>query len=83
MSCGASWFREPEALLDYWEQDHLEQDANDLLCVLHTWQSADPARSFAAGSLAEALGASVRGPSLCPAAAICISPSRMPATRPR
>ncbi|HAV06259.1 MAG TPA: homoserine acetyltransferase, partial [Pseudomonas sp.] len=37
-------------------QDHLEQDANDLLCVLHTWQSADPARSFAAGSLAEALG---------------------------
>ncbi|HCJ28285.1 MAG TPA: homoserine acetyltransferase [Pseudomonas sp.] len=31
-----------DALLDYWEEDHLEQDANDLLCVLGTWQSADP-----------------------------------------
>lgn len=42
-------------LLDFWERDHLEQDANDLLCVLHSWQSADPAGSFGGGSLAEAL----------------------------
>jgi len=49
-------FESLEALLDYWEQDHLEQDANDLLCVLNTWQSADPARSFGGGSLAGALG---------------------------
>jgi homoserine O-acetyltransferase len=33
-----------EALLAYWEDDHLQQDANDLLCVLDTWQSADPAK---------------------------------------
>ncbi|MCQ4261396.1 homoserine acetyltransferase [Stutzerimonas stutzeri] len=49
-------FASLEELLDYWERDHLEQDANDLLCVLHTWQSADPARSFGKDSLAEALG---------------------------
>jgi len=45
-----------EALLAWWEADHLAQDANDLLCVLDTWQSADPARDFAVASLAEALG---------------------------
>ncbi|MBE7375224.1 alpha/beta fold hydrolase [Pseudomonas lopnurensis] len=49
-------FASVEALLDYWERDHLEQDANDLLCVLDTWQCADPAHSFGGGSLAEALG---------------------------
>ncbi len=49
-------FESLEALLDYWVRDHLEQDANDLLCVLYSWQSADPARSFAVASLAEALG---------------------------
>lgn len=37
-------FRSLEALLQYWEEDHLQQDANDLLCVLDTWQSADPAK---------------------------------------
>lgn len=30
-----------EALLQYWEDDHLEQDANNLLCVLSTWQRGD------------------------------------------
>ncbi len=44
-----------EALLDYWEEDHLAQDANDLLCVLDTWQSADPARLSGFGSRDAAL----------------------------
>ena len=30
-----------EALLEYWENDHLAQDANDLLAMLHTWLHAD------------------------------------------
>ncbi|MEL0169463.1 MAG: alpha/beta fold hydrolase [Pseudomonadaceae bacterium] len=30
-----------EALLQYWEDDHLEQDANNLLSVLNTWQHGD------------------------------------------
>tara|TARA_B100000965_G_scaffold352971_1_gene328508 strand:+ start:1636 stop:2667 length:1032 start_codon:yes stop_codon:yes gene_type:complete len=30
-----------EALLQYWEDDHLEQDANNLLSVLNTWQQGD------------------------------------------
>lgn len=47
-------FSSLEALLDYWEEDHLAQDANDLLCVLDTWQSADPAR-LAKGDLGAAL----------------------------
>lgn len=34
-------FRTIEDLLDFWEQDHLAQDANDLLAVLDTWQSSD------------------------------------------
>ena len=48
-------FTSLDALLDYWEQDHLEQDANDLLCVLDTWQSADPSALPGFGSLDEAL----------------------------
>lgn len=44
------------ALLGYWEEDHLAQDANDLLCVLDSWQSADPAVTFGSGDLAAALG---------------------------
>jgi len=48
-------FPSVDALLDYWEQDHLEQDANDLLCVLATWQSADPPVLAGAGSLEDAL----------------------------
>jgi homoserine O-acetyltransferase len=30
-----------EALLQFWEEDHLAQDANNLLAVLETWKSAD------------------------------------------
>ncbi|MFE8070346.1 alpha/beta fold hydrolase [Marinobacteraceae bacterium S3BR75-40.1] len=30
-----------EALLQFWENDHLAQDANDLLTVLDTWQQGD------------------------------------------
>lgn len=30
-----------DALLQYWEDDHQEQDANNLLSVLHTWQHGD------------------------------------------
>jgi homoserine O-acetyltransferase len=45
-------FATVEALLAYWEQDHLQQDANDLLCTLHTWQDAAPVGE----SLENALG---------------------------
>ncbi len=45
-------FNTVEALLEYWENDHLSQDANDLLCTLHTWQDAAPANGE---SLASAL----------------------------
>ncbi len=42
-------FDTAEALLQDWEQDHLDWDANDLLCKLKTWQlgdiSAQPAYS--------------------------------------
>jgi len=31
----------PDALLDAWALDHQGYDANDLLCMLHSWQSAD------------------------------------------
>ncbi|HEY0466951.1 MAG TPA: alpha/beta fold hydrolase [Polyangiaceae bacterium] len=31
----------PEALLDAWALDHQAWDANDLLCMLSSWQSAD------------------------------------------
>lgn len=34
-------FDTAEALLQDWEQDHLQWDANDLLCKLATWQHAD------------------------------------------
>ena len=34
-------FASVEELLEFWEQDHLSQDANDLLAVLDTWQTAD------------------------------------------
>ncbi|MBL7252546.1 alpha/beta fold hydrolase [Alloalcanivorax marinus] len=42
-----------EALLRFWEEDHLAQDANDLLAVLAAWETADPCD----GDLATALGA--------------------------
>ena len=34
-------FDSAEALLQDWEQDHLNWDANNLLCKLRTWQQAD------------------------------------------
>ena len=34
-------FESAEALLQDWEQDHLDWDANDLLCKLRTWQQGD------------------------------------------
>lgn len=34
-------FESIEALLHYWEEDHLAQDANNLLSVLNTWQQGD------------------------------------------
>jgi homoserine O-acetyltransferase len=34
-------FDSAEALLQDWEQDHLDWDANDLLCKLKTWQRGD------------------------------------------
>ena len=34
-------FDSAEALLQDWERDHLEWDANDLLCMLWTWQQGD------------------------------------------
>ena len=34
-------FETVEALLQNWEKDHLEWDANDLLCKLGTWQHGD------------------------------------------
>lgn len=34
-------FDTAEALLQDWETDHLDWDANDLLCKLNTWQLAD------------------------------------------
>lgn len=47
-----------DQLLDYWEKDHLAQDANDLLAVLDTWQSADISdNDLYEGNLPAALGA--------------------------
>jgi homoserine O-acetyltransferase/O-succinyltransferase len=47
-----------EDLLQYWERDHLQWDANDLLAMLWTWQHADPAAAPEhGGDLARALGA--------------------------
>jgi len=34
-------FSNAEALLQDWEQDHLDWDANDLLCKLWSWQQGD------------------------------------------
>ena len=50
------------ALLDFWEQDHLGQDANDLLAVLDTWQSADISANPATGGDIAAALARIRSP---------------------
>jgi homoserine O-acetyltransferase len=38
-------FESVDELLDFWVQDHLQQDANDLLLQLRTWQQGDGAGS--------------------------------------
>jgi homoserine O-acetyltransferase len=45
-----------EDLLQYWERDPLQWDANDLLAMLWTWQQADPSVPAHGGNLAQALG---------------------------
>ncbi len=51
-------FESAEALLQDWEQDHLQWDANDLLCKLASWQSADISRQAAYhGDFKQALAA--------------------------
>jgi homoserine O-acetyltransferase len=48
----------PEALLQAWERDHQQYDANDLLCALWTWQHADISENPRyRGNFAEALAA--------------------------
>jgi homoserine O-acetyltransferase len=48
----------PEELLQAWERDHQAYDANDLLCVLDTWQRADISNNPQyRGDLTRALGA--------------------------
>ncbi len=51
-------FASVEALLTWWENDHLGWDANDLLAKIATWETADVAASAPFnGDLAAALGA--------------------------
>ena len=51
-------FESIDALLAYWEEDHLGQDANNLLAVLGTWQEADiSANAQYGGDFAAALRA--------------------------
>ncbi|MEH6567079.1 MAG: alpha/beta fold hydrolase [Halopseudomonas sp.] len=47
-----------EELLRFWEEDHLQQDANDLLSMLHTWQTANiSCNPVFNGDMGAALGA--------------------------
>ncbi|WP_413726726.1 alpha/beta fold hydrolase [Sodalis sp. RH16] len=49
-------FATVEDLLREWERDHCQWDANDLLCMLATWQQADISRDPAfGGRFAEAI----------------------------
>lgn len=51
-------FDSAEALLQDWEADHLDWDANDLLCKLKTWQTGDTSDNpLYNGDLAAALAA--------------------------
>lgn len=51
-------FDSAEALLEFWEKDHLEWDANDLLAMLNTWLTADISlQAPYAGNLEKALSA--------------------------
>jgi len=50
-------FATPEDLLMFWEQDHLHQDANDLLAMLASWQTGDISDNpVFCGNYREALG---------------------------
>jgi homoserine O-acetyltransferase len=51
-------YASPEALLEAWAIEHQAHDANDLLCLLSSWQNADISdnRQYA-GDFARALGA--------------------------
>ena len=42
-------FHSVEELLQDWERDHLDWDANDLLCKLKTWQLGDISAQSAYG----------------------------------
>jgi homoserine O-acetyltransferase len=48
-------FDDQEALLQDWEQDHCQHDANDLLAVLAAWHAADPGKLRHGGRLDAAL----------------------------
>jgi homoserine O-acetyltransferase len=49
-------YSSPEALLHAWEREHHAYDANDLLCVLSSWQRADISdNSLYGGDLVQAL----------------------------
>lgn len=51
-------FETAEALLQDWEQDHLDWDANDLLCKLSSWQNGDISQQFPyEGDFSKALAA--------------------------
>ena len=51
-------FEDVDALLEFWERDHLAWDANDLLAKLWTWEHADlGANETYQGDFAAALGA--------------------------
>lgn len=54
----ARGFDSIEDLLLDWERDHLDWDANDLMCKIHAWQHADiSANETYRGDIAAALGA--------------------------
>ncbi|HYQ27422.1 MAG TPA: alpha/beta fold hydrolase [Polyangiaceae bacterium] len=51
-------YASPQALLDAWARDHQARDANDLLCMLDSWQNADISDNPQyQGDLGRALGA--------------------------
>lgn len=53
-----------QGLLRFWEDDHLEWDANDLLAMLRTWQQADPSANDTWNGDLEAALASIKARTL-------------------
>lgn len=49
-------FEEVEDFLQYWEEDHLGWDYRDLLCMLSTWRTCDPAAFQPPNRLKDLLG---------------------------